>query len=181
MKKKILFAMWCMMLAIIVPVTFSSCGGDDDDDAQGETTDGGGNSSSTSGRTYIEPYINWTASIDEWETKMAASGWEKTVGDARFGQYDNKKHPNIVINNFELAIYKYINVLYLSSSKVTREDVEWYKNETEKRYGITLEKDLDNTYEDRYSTSGAIINGQKTSVSVTYLYDTNLITVCFEH
>lgn len=165
-KNSILRLMIVAMVVIVSVTTFTACGGDDDDDVQ--VVDPGTVS-------FVEPCLEFGASKDRVKEYMSGSSWQLTEESNEYVMmYIDSKSTTAVT-------YSFIGSgkgLTMSTVTYITHNSQPIISEIERRYKVTLEKDIDTVQPGDTMYGGqTTINGRNigivahcTSATVTVIY-----------
>lgn len=79
---------------------------------------GSGNNSEVTQSDYINPYVSWSASIDDIKTTLTAQNWEVIHEDAGGIEFANSTHPNVtIVYAFREQKLREVRVLYENCPK----------------------------------------------------------------
>lgn len=171
MRTKILFKSVLMMVAMAaVCVTLSSCGGDDDENLPGGGTD--------VGVEWFEPCFLWGASKDDVKDWMSSKPYSLDIDDATGNLLyyigNNRASTVSYMFNGNASGMCYVCVTYGNVSKI----LEWALSQVENRYGVKMNKEVDETVGSVY-TGTASIGGRTIGIIVTYENTSRYISVIF--
>lgn len=163
MKKNIFKFMMIALMGFVCVTTFIACG--DDDDELGQDISGAA--------TYYEPCLDWGSNIEHVKEYMSGSGWSLSESSNSYMLMYGR-------GDVTSLIYKFLNGTDLFSAEVTyltynTNLFQYIKSETERRYNITLQKDVEKSNSSSTVYSGDGTRGQqKIYISV---YDVGVMVV----
>jgi len=154
-------------------VTLTACGGDDGDSTPGKSD---GPSEPTGSTEYVDPCLDFGCSIDCVKEYMSGSVWELSEHSSDAVLVYINKQATIVVNY--LILNSKLHMTTVTYNVGGESKAQAFKAEIEKRYGVTMTREVDPDNPGQYIYYTPVTANQK-SIAIMILCSPQSISIVY--